>query len=163
MRNIDRYLSAATGVLTGLLIASQAQAYTLDAQHQQLADTLTVGGLRVYTDSTACGTGSAGFYNGTSVHLCKAGNRDRADYLDTLRHEAIHVAQRCNALNTGATTTLAVISTTAVAYGWEQYALQIVKYPAAEQSVEAEAWGAAKALSASDINKIVRHHCSFLF
>lgn len=159
---IRSYLAAIGALLLGL--TAPAQAYTVDAAHQQIIDTVKAVGVRVYIDPYACKIDKvAGYYTGQVLGICTKYNHHQADFNDTIRHEAFHVAQHCEAINRGEFQSLHVISPETAAIGRIKHRAAVSRYPAEVQEVEAEAWMAASALSPQTVDKVLRRHCFFAF
>ena len=142
---------------------AQAVTTTIDAEHHSLLNAVKAVGVRVYENPAQCSKGVAGFYNGSTVGICSKNSPNRADVLDTIRHEAFHVAQRCNALKDGDKGGLKVISEKAAQMGLRAFGREISAYPIHQWAVEAEAWGAAKYLTAGRVESVLRKQCSFAF
>ena len=84
------------------------------------------------------------------------GKMDYYELGDTLRHEAIHVAQVCN----GNGTAKAILSWNQIAKYSNNNILSIVqRYPADRQHVEYEAFTSAAIMTNTQVAKIVRDFC----
>ena len=108
-------------------------------------------------------TGAYGFYKPASklMVVCVSnhyenGKMNYYELGDTLRHEAIHVAQACD----GNGTPKPILSWTQIAKYSNNNILSIVqRYPADRQHVEYEAFTSAATMTNTQVAKIVRDFC----
>ena len=160
-----KQLTATAAVVTCCL-GNPAQAYSIDASHALLLDSVRSMGIRVYINPEQCSKGMQGFYSGLTMGLCSKNSPNRADYLDTIRHETWHIAQRCEAMvhpSKAGKHGLAVISDKAAQIGLKRFGSVVSAYPLQHWGTEAEAWGAAYHLSADEIHTVLKKTCSFAF
>ena len=155
--------AALTAAFTTLALAAPAQAYHIDPAHHQVLSTVQQLGIRVYVDPVKCSEGMAGYYNGSTLGLCTENSLDHADYLNTIRHEAVHVAQRCKSIATESADDLVVISDKVAKLGLRRYPKTVSQYHISQWGTEAEAWMAADALSPQQVESLLRKQCSFAF
>jgi len=85
------------------------------------------------------------------------GKMDYAELGDTLRHEAIHVAQVCNGRGYDAVPILSW--STIDELSTEDILRQVLKYPEEVQHIEYEAFTTAYNLTNTQVAKIVRDFC----
>ena len=151
----------ATLALSTLCIP-QVEAFTFDKYHSDLEYTIEHL-LEVTIDPAECHKGRyAGWISGDGIVVCAMNSPDRADVQDTLRHEGVHLAQRCLGYTTGAEG-LIPIDSDDVAAGYREFPEMIASYPENQQDVEAEAWYVASLGSARYVDHLIRKHCSFAF
>ena len=151
-------------LLVAITLAAPAQAFTIDSSHQALLDTVQEAGIRVYVDPARCDEKPImGYYNGRIMGLCAKNTPSVADYHDTIRHESIHLAQRCKSITEDHSAPLAVLSEAAARVGIRQFPGITQVYPTYQWGLEAEAWGGAYYMSAEQVDTVVRKYCSFAF
>lgn len=123
---------------------------------QPLTRAVRATGTRVYYDTARCDKGMLGYYHPKSkvMVLCVANHKgDIAELGDTLRHEAMHVAQFCNGGNP-------ILDWTTISKYSTNRILSIVqRYPIKHQHHEYEAFTAAYAMSNQQITKVVKDFC----
>ena len=94
-------LTAALGALLLGLTAPAQASYTFDAEHHQLENTIEHL-MSVTVDHPECFDDKyAGWISKDGIVICGVNSPDHADFQDTLRHEGIHLAQRCKAYLNG--------------------------------------------------------------
>lgn len=136
-----------------------------DNPHGKILQAVVKAGFTVRTDSALCraNEGLYGYVNAANKQfvICtfKEGV-DKAEFFDTIRHEAVHVAQICKAFKGGATS--ALLFPTRSPYfiqrakdeGWNHGA-----YHAVQHAVEAEARVVSQVHDAQDITALVNQNC----
>ena len=151
-----------TAAITTLAIASPAAAYEFDSKHQQLEHTIEHL-MTVTVDDPECFEDNyAGWISREGIVICGVNSPDRADFQDTLRHEGVHLAQRCKAYVNGVTG-YAVLSPTAEREGHVKFARVLQTYEPSQRSFEAEAWFIASLDAPDLVDQAIRTHCSFAF
>ena len=159
------YVAACAGAFLALGAAAQAAPLfppQFDPAHQRLASTVEAL-LPVTIDHQRCDTEHyAGWMDRHGVVVCSEHSRDFADFQDTLRHEAVHVAQRCKAYLSGLPG-LVPISDSFVAAGFDRFPGVLSQYPDKDQNIEAEAWWLAATATSQQVDQLVRLQCPFAF
>lgn len=151
----------ATLALSTLCIP-QVEAFTFDKEHSDLQHTIEHL-LEVTVDPSECYEGRyAGWISGDGIVVCAVNTPDPSDTQDTLRHEGVHLAQRCKGYVEDAEG-LVHIDDDDVAAGYREFPRMIASYPEHQQDVEAEAWYVASLGSADYVDHLIRKHCSFAF
>ena len=151
-----------TAAITALAIASPAAAYEFDAEHQQLEHTIEHL-MTVTIDDPECFEDNyAGWISNKGIVICGVNSPDRADFQDPLRHEGVHLAQRCKAYVNGFKG-YAVLSPTAERVGRTKFARVLQSYEPYQRGFEAEAWYIASWNDPAFVDKAIRTHCSFAF
>jgi len=134
-------------------------------RNSDLTRTIESTGVRVVTSHPECETDfSYGFYypHKKLVVICVNrhyvnGKMDYAELGDTLRHEAIHVAQVCNGRGYDA---VPILSWSTISkYSTPDILQQVLKYPEEVQHVEYEAFTSAYNLSNDQVAGIVVDYC----
>ena len=149
-----------------LALGGPARAFSVDAEHRHLIDTMGGYGVRTYVNHAKCADGEAyGFTNGTIIGLCADIAPDRQAFLTTIRHEAVHIAQYCLARVAPATDPdgdgFSVLSNDVAAKYWGQYGSQIaLHYERYDWMIEAEAFGYSNDMTASQITHLVNIACN---
>ena len=151
-----------TAAITTLTVASPAAAWEFDTKHQALEN--TIEHLMVVTvDDPECFEDTyAGWISKSGIVICGVNSPDRADFQDTLRHEGVHLAQRCKAYVNGVTG-YSVLSPTAEQAGRVRFAQVLQSYEPYQRGFEAEAWFIASLNSPDLVDQAIRTHCSFAF
>jgi len=125
-------------------------------------------GVRVYPNSNGCPENVAGVFKyipRLELHICYEGNNLTANEFDTVRHEAWHYLQYC-------VTPKKPIPLYTFHSDKESY-VQFIRNGLSDSTVkrisgsysdnvlapELEAWSAARQLTASQINTLIRKHC----
>ena len=154
--------------LIALLIGltAPARALTPDVSHQHLIDTLSTYGVRTLINPVHCERGKMlGFTYGSIIGLCTDREPSYASFLDTIRHEAVHIAQACMAYHEPGTDPdgdgFAVLYPDGQPDWWLKYGEGIARhYDVSEWDIETEAFGMAGDFSAEQITNIVNIACS---
>lgn len=152
-------------ILWLLAIAGPAKAYTVDAEHRQLINTMSNYGVRTYMDHPRCDDGDAyGFTDGMNIGLCPDISPNSAAYHNTIRHEAVHVAQYCLARVAPSTDPdgdgFSVLSPDVAQEYWREYGSRIsLYYKPIDWMIEAEAFGYSNDMTASQIAHLVNIAC----
>ena len=151
------------------LLASATPAIASPAsmiRNAELTRTIESTGVRVVTSHPECESDPAfGFYSPrrklvvicVGYHYDDYGNMDYAELGDTLRHEAIHVAQVCNG---GGYEAVPILSWSTISkYSTPSILRQVLKYPEERQHVEYEAFTSAYNLTNDQVAGIVTDYC----
>lgn len=152
-------------ILWLLALAGPAKAFSVDAEHQRLINTMGSYGVRTYVNHPHCAHGEAyGFTDGTSIGLCADIAPDQDAYHTTIRHEAVHIAQYCLGRVAPATDPdgdgFSVLSPDLAREYWAEYGSRIsLYYKRIDWLIEAEAFGYSNDLNASEITKLVNLAC----
>ena len=152
-----------TVAITTLAVASPAAAsYQFDLEHQALENTIEHV-ISVTVDHPECFTDKyAGWISNQGIVICGVNSPDHADFQDTLRHEGVHLAQRCKSYVNGHKG-YAILSPTAVKQGRVKFARILQSYEPHQRGYEAEAWYIASWNDPAFVDKAIRAHCSFAF
>ena len=155
--------AALSTALVAITLAVPAQAsYTFDREHQQLRSTVETL-MSVTIDHHECFDADyAGWISGNGIVICGVNSPDHADFQDTLRHEGVHLAQRCKAYLSGVPG-LVPLQQEFVNEGLQAFPHTLGQYPADQRDFEAEAWYVAGLNRPGLVNKMIRTHCSFAF
>ena len=95
--------------------------------------------MTVTVDDPECFDGNyAGWISKEGIVVCGVNSPDHADFQDTLRHEGVHLAQRCKAYNAGEPG-LVPLHQSFVDAGWEEL-FRSSSYEFDQRDFEAEAW-----------------------
>lgn len=138
----------ATGLVL-LLGASPVMAQDAAGDVRRLVSVLNAVGVTVYYDSKECREHEVyGMYfpGLRTLHVCKRG--DRAEQLDTLKHEAWHVAQDYADCQVGNNSLLPLARHSQIA---REYWDRTHSYPENRRHMEADAYQAAHLLSTKQI------------
>ena len=151
-------------ILSDLFLCT-ASAPVEASTHQLIRDTaltrtVEATGVRVVTDHPFCNKpGMYGGYRPSTKLLIVCVDNHGNDYRelgDTLRHEAIHVAQTCY----GKGVAKPILSWNQISEFSSDRILSIVqRYPAEHQHIEYEAFSAAYVLTNNQVKDIVRDFC----
>ena len=139
----------------------------VDSHTYELLQTVQELGFDVHINSKQCKRGHAGLFipSNESIHLCKGKGRASADDHDTVRHEVWHIVQYCGTPQTAS----ALIPYTrdkdlflerindSLSNSQIDHVLE--SYPDNVEIVELEAFAAAEALSAKQIERILIQEC----
>ena len=149
--------------IASLTLATPAQAsYKFDQKHQQLENTIEHL-MTVTVDHKECFDDKyAGWISNQGIVICGVNSPDHADFQDTLRHEGVHLAQRCKAYVAG-DEGYTPLHQELVDFGWEDYTKMVLSYPPHQRDFEAEAWYVAGLNDPDLVRGMIRHHCSFAF
>ena len=155
-------LTAAFGALLLGLTAPAQASYTFDLEHQKLENTIEHL-MTVTVDDPECFTDRyAGWISKEGIVVCGVNSPDRADFQDTLRHEGVHLAQRCKAYLAGKPG-MVPLKQVFVAQGWRYHTDSVLRYPEHQQDIEAEAWYVAGLNRPRVVAGMIKTHCSFAF
>ena len=158
---MKQLLATAALVITAAAPAN-ASVYTVLRNNSLTRDLESVG-TKVSFSGKHCDEPIYGYYKPATNHLvvCVAnhvenGEMDYSELGDTLRHEAMHVAQTCN----GKGTAVPILSWTTISKYSNNRILSIVqRYAPEDQHIEYEAFTAAAVMSNQQVGKIVKDYC----
>ena len=168
MRNFKNLaLAALTLVATVAPTAiTPAQAYTRNAGQEALVSAIRETGVTV-TTSTCEDDGSYGYFSyytntwrNAKIQICTNVATTQAQVWETLRHEAVHVAQKCENIDHGNSFETLTTTSWLRKYGSQSDA-QFIKsaYPKAKWAIEFEAFTLQK-YSNQTIANIVNKACN---
>ena len=158
-----KLLLATAAIVANAAAPANASVYTV-LRNNSLTRAIESTGTRVVFDSAYCRKGDAfGYYQPKKkiLAVCVAnhvenGVMDYRELGDTLRHEAMHVAQTCN----GKGRAVPILSWTTISKYSNNRILSIVqRYAPEDQHIEYEAFTAAATLSNQQVGKIVKDYC----
>ena len=147
-------------------LAAPARAMTPDTDHQILLGVLQSHGVNVVINDERCQQGTMlGWTNGSVIGLCADREPSFQSFQNTIRHEAVHVAQRCLAIAAPHTDDdddgFAVLYPAGQLRFWDRWGDTIRHYyDEADWPVEAEAFGFSHKLGALEIIRLVNTACS---
>ena len=151
-----------TATIAAIALASPAAAWEFDSSHQRLENTIEHL-MEVTVDHPDCAIGGyAGWISSGGIVACSANSENFADFQDTLRHEGVHLAQRCKAYLAGQPGYLP-LDYGNVYTGYQVFGGIVGQYPESQQDMEAEAWYVASLNSPAIVDRMIRTHCSFAF
>ena len=155
-------MKALTTALIALTLAAPAQAWEFDAAHTELKDTVEHL-MTVTVDHEDCEDGPyAGWISSQGIVACSVNSKSFDDFQDTLRHEGVHLAQRCKAYN-NQLPGYSILSPTAVSRGRVLFHRVLQQYQPHQRGYEAEAWYIASLRDPQLVDDAIRTHCSFAF
>ena len=164
LKKLLKSLVGAVGALSLTVIPVDAK---VDNGTYELLETVEQLGFSVYVNSAKCTEGNAGLFipSDKSIHICKDKGRASADDHDTVRHEVWHIIQYCGTSETA--TALQPYTQDKETYIERindsltdgQIDHVIDSYPDHVEIVELEAFAAAQALSAAEIQDILVKTC----
>ena len=106
----------------------------------------------------------AGWISKEGIVICGVNSPDHADFQDTLRHEGIHLAQRCKAYLNGLAGYKPSVLQLSASRSHQVLSSRWFSHPTYQRGFEAEAWYIASSRHArSFVDEMIRTHCSFAF
>ena len=163
--------TTAAGLALGFTLgamASAANANDYVNPHTTLLDTIEALEIEIVTESELCTPGTYGFFGGVkgvpTFGVCTDNITTYPDLYNTIRHEAIHVAQLCKAVS-GYEESVEGFSllqptrndeymTRAQDNGWP-----ILSYEPYDWEIESEAFVLSNTLTADEINQELHRYC----
>ena len=162
-----KLLKPLAALVSAITLSAAPAAAKIDAGTPALLSSIQQYGVTVALNAPGCGGDYAGsFHTGTKVLTVCYSGRPTADDHDTVRHEAIHVAQNCAAAKYGQPRGIRPILTGAALNNFvrthlSQEMIVWIKstYPSQKHLTELEAFAAAKAYTAAEVSHIVKTWC----
>ena len=171
MNKTTRIMAAVFGGVCGaaIMATQPVEAFHFDeytGAHAELVNVLQLADVPTIINPKLCDQmpGTYGFTNGYAVGICATRAPSQADIEDTLRHEAIHVAQSCVADAVPGSDPdgdgFAVLAPELEDAYWERHGETIaLVYSPADWDVEAEAFTLAEDLTAAQVADIIKTAC----
>ena len=161
----------AAGLALGITLGALAPAASANGYvnpHTLILNTVRTLGIEVVTESELCVEGTYGFFGGVkgvpTFAVCTANLKTYPEFYNTIRHEAIHVAQLCKAAQ-GYEESVVGFSLLqpsrndeymgrAQDNGWP-----ILSYEPYDWEIESEAFVLSNTLTAEEINDELNRYC----